>query len=151
MYNPSNSYHWTRTQYGDLQTSWDNFSNTKNVNPSPLDVEVCVDPLQSPVTLPGGEKLGAVRRVFMNVGTPSFGDVGQESPNGIYWPWGRMNDQTFLGLVGMQCRWEDSPLGGDGSVNFSLFAPEPRLTSDTPSAWAAAEKLWQYDVGRNSN
>lgn len=50
-----------------MQTMWSDFHNSRNTNPSVLDAEVSIDPLENPITYQGN-KICGLRRVFINTG-----------------------------------------------------------------------------------
>lgn len=151
--NPSNDYQWTKTSLGNLQSTWSTFTNTKNQTPTPLDIDIAVNPLPTPLNVPSlGGQINAARCVFMNVGQLQQTEIGYNSPTGVVYPWGQFNNQFFIGVVGFQIFWQNAPIAGDNKAHFSLFsAYGNQPASDTPDAWTTSEKLWQLDVCRNAN
>lgn len=151
--NPSNDYQWTKTSLGNLQSTWSTYTNTKNQTPTPLDIDIAVNPLLAPLNVPElGGQINAARCVFMNVGQMQITEISYNSPTGVVYPWGQFNNQFFIGVVGFQIFWQNAPIAGDNKAHFSLFsAYGNQPESDTPDAWTASEKLWQLDVCRNAN
>lgn len=146
--NPSNDYQWTKTDYGNLQTTWNTFIQSKNQNPDTLEIGVGYSKIGSErVVEIGGKKPSALRRVFINLGPlrsvmfpgkyftniPNIGDV-----NGI----------PFLGIMGLE--WHPSSnvyFPGDGRLHFSLWHPLANWGS-TPSEWSERQNLYTDDVSR---
>lgn len=67
LQNPTSDMKWQKTSLGRLAASWDNFYNVDSTNPSPMDVKVQVEALDTPI-LYEGEYVCAKRRIFMYVG-----------------------------------------------------------------------------------
>ena len=149
--NPSNDYQWTKTDYGNLQTTWDTFIQPMNQNPDTLEIGIGYSKIGSEsVWEIGGKKPSALRRVFINLGPlrsvmfpgkyffniPNIGDV-----NGI----------PFLGIMGLE--WHPSSnvyFPGDGRLHFSLWHPLANWGS-TPSEWSNRQNLYTDDVSRGAD
>lgn len=149
--NPSDEYKWTQTSLGRMQSVWDNFYNTKNVNPQPLDVEVSIEALQQPIEL-SGQSINGVRHVFINTGQLQSATIVGSRGVGSTLQIGRYNWMPFFGLIGWQLHYADAIKPGDNKAHFSMwseFGNEP--ADDTPTEWTACQKLYQLDVCRNSS
>lgn len=74
LQNPTSDMKWQKTPLGRLATSWDNFHNVDSTNPSPMDVKVQVEALDTPI-LYEGEYVCAKRRIFMYVGNQAMSNT----------------------------------------------------------------------------
>lgn len=150
--NPSNDYQWTKTDYGNLQTTWDTFIQTLNQNPDTLEVGVGYSKIGSETVVEiDGKKPAALRRVFVNVGKlreryDTFGRTFYECPN-----IGDTNGIPLIGIVGFSFQDTDGYyMTGDGKLHFSVWNPF-LSQGDTPTEWLNGQKLWQNDVSRGSD
>ena len=147
--NPSNDYQWTKTDYGNLQTTWNTFIQSKNQNPDTLEIGVGYSKIGSErVVEIDGKKPAALRRVFINVGprmSMKFpGSEFHNCPN-----IGDVNGIPLLGVIGSEVHGVGNRiyLTGDGKLHFSVWSPA-LSEGTTPAQWAQNQKLYQNDVSR---
>lgn len=149
--NPSDNYNWRQTSSGKLVVPWDNFYNIKNTNPQPLDVDVSIEALQTPIQL-SSQSINGLRHVFINTGMLQLDTFAGSRAVGSIIQIGRYNWMPFFGLIGWQVHYSDAIRPGDNKAHFSMwseFGNQP--AADTPVGWTACQKLYQLDVCRNSS
>ena len=149
--NPSNDYQWTKTDYGNLQTTWNTFIQSKNQNPDTLEIGVGYSKIGSErVVEIDGKKPAALRRVFINLGPLNSiefpGQIFIRVPN-----IGDVNGVPFQGIIGLE--WHNSSdvyFPGDEKLHFSLWNPLSNSGS-TPSQWNSRQNLYTDDVYRGTD
>ena len=123
--NPSNDYQWTKTDYGNLQTTWNTFIQSKNQNPDTLEIGVGYSTVgQEQVQTIDEITPKGLRRVFINVGSLRTTIVGNRFFNKIP-NIGDVNSYPFIGIIALELhRTSGVYLPGDGKIHYSVFNPE---------------------------
>ena len=154
--NPTKDFKWRSVGIGDLYMAWSEFSNRQDFNIQPLQVGICIDPLQQPLTW-NSYPVNALRRIFINLG-PTAQQINKvEQHKGPFtWfdlsPIGSFNAVPWLGIVGWQHHYPTS-IYQPNTTNFSMWMNTGSLqpSNDTPAEWTRVQKLYENDVARNCN
>jgi len=120
-----------------MQKTWDIFNNRNSVTPSPLDVSIAVNKLNSPVTFKG-KQIYCSRKLIVNVGQWHSTDTHLPYAHDYVYPLGDFNGVPFRGIIGATWQDPNGIINGDGRFYFSLCSYAKNVPADprSPSDWA---------------